>query len=409
MKPIFAPNFNPFIPGNEMVYVINYWDHDLLLDTGNYGPFYPKGLSFIPKGTETDEFTTSLYRLQPNSVVEKITKNAYDELIKLKKKQIAQLFIEHSQDTGDPFAPGRQLVFSLPPVGFDNKNGLDLENHIIDQIFGKNNEGPYSIFLPLMIPVVDNAGNIILQDDLYGTYCQFDQNSFHAGCGKCLSYEAQFMSSVGLFTANGGFAANRYTIRFFNHPELAKQKPKIKIRKSVPDCKLCDYYVVYCSSREDNPLMFLTPIDPDKSKINGLVLQQLSYVQEQDLPENAKFFETYEDALTYYIDTIGNSATKWLCIQKNGGGIGNTQPEYGCEEILESCIFAYIDDNETIQVYDTKSECEENCGKKWYCLEYECVRITEDDPSVEGLTGYNTQEECEQNCEIPSSSSSSSL
>jgi hypothetical protein len=393
---VYAPITDPnkLIPGNETVYVTNYWDFDdLNFFTDTYGPFFPKNLTTFPTGKEFFQFP--VIKMIPGSFVGVMTKKEYDELLQFTKQQIAQFFIQRSNFT--PF--GRILVPSIGVIGLEN---LNIDN-VIKSLFG-----PYSIFLPRIVPfrVTDRL------NDLFITYCQFStieglfvsQSSEVVTCDKCLPYEAEFMKS---------FTGLAETIKIFEnlfvHSYITNSFGNIKInnvRSKVPACNLCIYYVVYCGSPYDDIDLFQQkPI----LKTKGLILEKFTVDDENDYEDtpNIKFFRTLKEAKKYFNETLNNTKSKWLCLPKVPGVIGPDR-ELECKEMLEPCAIEYVDGDEDIVLYDSKEECEENCNKKWYCINGKCVKKSVDDPEVAELTPFENEEECNDNCDTDSDSDNDS-
>jgi hypothetical protein len=390
---IHSPTIDPnkLIPGNETVYVTNYWDFDLNFFTNQYGSFFPKNLSTLLTG----KFSSGVPEIKmiPGSFVGIMTKKEYDELLQFTKQQIAQLFIQNSEFT--PF--GRILVPSIGPIIFEN---LNIKN-VIKSLFG-----PYSIFLPKIVSV--RAADRL--NDLFVTYCQFNRTFVLevVACGKCLPYEAKFMSDVDVFFENKTMLdpifVHNYATQYFSNIKLAKSKLSTIVRSKVPDCDICISYVVYCDEPEDNIFS-----EPAILRTKGLVLEKFATYDDYDENNpNIKFFRTLKEAKKYFDETINNTNSKWLCLPKIRAAMG-PDIEYECKELLEPCAIEYRNENEDIVLYDSQEECEENCGKLWYCIDNECVKRFISDPEVNDLTGYDSETECleQSSCKEPSTEATS--
>lgn len=381
---IFAPNFNPLIPGNEQVYVVNFWSYNQDLQSSEYGGFFPQGMVRIIDNQQS-------ILLNPNSVIQKITKNEYDELIVAKRIEIAQIFLEYA--VLDEFT----LWFTLNDVEVNSEN-MSLEKLSKENSPLFRDGSQFNNFLPVAIPVNSN-GRLLQVEDLFGTYCKYNNEGVWIDCDKCLPFEAEYMNTISFYlnTEQGPeLVVNDKYIIFFNHPKIAPPGSKLLTKISAPDCKLCHKYVVYC-----DPLSVIPPSGRFDIPEFGLGVQ-IEQIMENpivysDYPDNAKFFHTKEKAQDYYNSVLAEDP-KWVC-QVPPMSMGEDLSEE-CFAISDMCV-EFLSETNPSKIYNSQQECEENCNKKWYCLEYQCTKVDKNSQLVEGLQGYDTQEECENNCEIP--------
>jgi hypothetical protein len=163
------------------------------------------------------------------------------------------------------------------------------------------------------------------------------------------------------------------------------------------NCK--NKYVAYCDKRA-----FLYEGKSAVLVIKAFVdIKSIEDIEDRD---DVKIFDTLEEANVYKEEIIQRNESKWVCSTVSNDEIPDDEEKYDkCYEIVSYCSGVF--DN----VYDTEEQCEENCNKKWYCVEYECTKVDINSQLVEGLEGlegYDSKDDCEQNCKIPDSSSSSS-
>jgi hypothetical protein len=418
---IFAPN-HKLENFKDDLYVYGFWDYLPANgeNVGGEGAFVPSGMTFINEPMVNNELVG-----MPNSVILRWTKNQYDNYIKnIFYKDFARILWNNAKQSEEPskIIEDKNIYtytfnsMILPPVLTEDydlaENQVEAKNILLDDLSDMISTNNISIPNKILVlsfilqPVFVTAEDVVFNpDNLLLTMCRYlsDNNLFD--CKSALNFEIDYLQFN--IADNNSLTLDNLTskllIKYHQNYRFPGQRGVPK-----PNCKLCSPYIVYCSS-----IFSLAGIDFGSGGIvskyilsyKGLYLAKTVDL-EPPIPEDAKMFRTFEDAQQYYFETLNNTPSKWACIETSISMVSGNVPRE-CHEILESCVFIYEQDEDVI-IYDTQQECEENCNKKWYCLEYQCTKVDKDSQLVEGLEGYDTQAECEENCEIPSSSSSSS-
>jgi len=390
---IFAPNFNPLIPGNEQVYVINFWNYYHNLQTPGYGGFFPQGMARII------DIDNSSIRLNPNSAIQKMTKNEYDELIRDKKIELAQIFLDN--------AILDEFTLTLTLVGVQINGPTTLQQLIKENSPLFQDGSLFNDFLPVAIPVVSDR--VLLEiEDLFGTYCMYNSDGALIECDKCLPHEAKYMKTLDFYISSEEEeeeipVLNMTSVIFFQHPKIVPPGSTLPITTTAPSCELCSSYVVYCDISSILPDLIVASGNPP-TEVYGLKLEE-SGKNFSGYPNNSKFFHTKKEAEDYYNSLIIKDP-KWVCWSFGMGDEQNIPAR--CYPVSDLCLESFAAIIDPPDIYDSEQQCEENCNKLWYCIEYQCVKIDKDDSMVIGEFGYETQEDCELVCETPSASSSSS-
>lgn len=386
----FAPNFQPNPENINDVFVHDFWAY-----SAQYEMFVPAGMNLSP----IPQFNNKIVGF-PNSVIERMSLNEYNTLVDNTATSIANTIWNNKRKSTDPIdevdekeiyaylfldsaiLPDLTRLYDLAESGEPKQQAL---NNILKQL--KKQQLDREDLLPKFTPAIDVNFD---SNNLLHTYCRYEKNTnIFFDCNKCLQFESDFLSIMD-DVGNPGLMGPVNIGPLFINTFARRRLPDRIDRQPMPNCVLCRKYVVYCNSD-----LGFGPA-PFKTLIVEPVMEDLEY------PDHAEFFYTLREAENFRAIKL-LAGSKWICSTDENidpPGIGEFPPQpKKCYEISSHCseYFSEYD----ITIYNSLEECEENCGKKWYCVEYECVQILEGDPSVEGLTGYDTAEECAENCEIP--------
>jgi hypothetical protein len=398
---IFAPIKNITPENITDVFVHDFWSYSEQLKI-----FIPFGMTFEQIPRLNNQFVGF-----PNSEIELMSFMEYKALLKKTKRNLALFVwskINRSEDPIDVINNKNIYIYTDSIDSFENlitgfvvprsltepydlSDGEEKNKHLekILELF----EELYNEYMPRYTPAIDASFD---QDNLFLTCCRFEQESKKLfDCNKLLFFELTFLRE--LYTRLIFPGIDPLNIFAFSRRRVPNTLPKTP----MPDCEKCSGFTVYCNRPWDDIETKIAPIREEK----GLILIP---TPEDDIGYGF-LFKNLKEANQYFDETLNNEQTKYLCLPKVQVAMGPVI-EYECKELLEPCAMEYIDgdEDEDMPLYDSEEECEENCNKKWYCLEYQCTKVDKNSQLVEGLEGYDSEEKCEMYCKIPDSSSSSS-
>jgi len=436
----FYPNLNPG-QINDDVFAYKFWTYlpSDGVNIGENGTFVPSGMVFGP----VPAFNNKIIGF-PNSDIRRMSKKQYELLKKNIMRQIIVTIWDNASKSEQPIGQvGDKNYYRYTfldiviPSAFTEQYDLtaqpgfvaEAKKQLIDDLYDIvnryiNNDNfftnPVLGFFgnPSLVEFASTVAELLPQyvsaievnfdpKNLQKTLCRYYDDLAFFDCNLCLPFEASYLSDPDTYSKYSQINnLKSLIIRQYNNIRLSDQL----IRQLRPNCDLCTKYVVYCTNRpmnlmEDADMVFVIPQAPTPQNTLVIDLFDTENLDEEDYSSSAKFFNSYEDAFEYVESIAQENKTKWVCLPEPGAGMamGTEIVPFSrdCYEVYEICADAFVAEDSSIIKYNTLAECEENCGKKWYCLEYQCTLVDETSQLVEGMQGYDTQEECEQNCVIP--------
>lgn len=216
-------------------------------------------------------------------------------------------------------------------------------------------------------------------DNLLKTYCRHkNSNILNIGgnledvgtffdCGTLLPFEEFYLSAAWLPVGAAG-PLNHVT---FSRQRLIINNKEVHSKEPMPNCNKCLIWVATCF---------------DSCRGDGIIVRRLNDADNLE-DESKRFFRSFEEANAW----VKRQRKTWVCCAtyvSDEPFIDNI--EHKCLEISKFCA-----DAEGFEItYNSEEECEEDCGKKWYCINNECVRRFQDDPEVALKFPYSRKIQC---------------
>jgi hypothetical protein len=268
-----------------------------------------------------------------------MTKREYETLRKNKAIELAQIFINNAVSSPIPGFLGRHILDDRFIYDYSNLTGLKLLETLAKNIYNDNIFivfNPLNAYLPEYLPFLYKKDNLITTlnlEDLLVTVCRgarikilnedISEPIFIHDCVRALPYELDFM----LESQTAKFPNDDPELNLYNYVIRHRTLKNHRKNGFFPSCEKCGIWAVYC--------------------VNGQLTMKINSPENEDEinanEDNAKFFDTDEDALEFY--NTYKDQKKWAC------------SESGCYEVTEYCC-NFITDT----CYDNQPDCEDTCG-----------------------------------------------
>jgi hypothetical protein len=406
---VFAPNFNE--KNVDDVFVYGFWTYN-----NQQRALVPLGMTFENRADLGGEVVGF-----PNPVIERMSKQEYlilklnyefnlvDQVWNNIRKENPVIDPETGKTVWEYYLDLDLVGAILVPSDLTERYDLigdetSLKNitvFIYGLLFGKGGfelaSGPYRLESIPAIEVNFDANNLLK------TYCRyksidilsFGGNEEDVGtffdCGTLLPFEQNFLTPFFLLGQVFPLLLNTFSRKklIINNKEIVKDEP-------LPNCNRCFRWKVFCGDCDSIQVL---------PNFKGLIISPVDEIEQENgnLEDTSiRYFISLEGAQNWVQRTIERLGTKWTCciIPKLDPVSGEFFKDENDNIIMENkCyeISAYCEDSFG-QTYNSKEECEEDCGKEWYCINDVCVRRHPDDPETEGAPRYDTELECIIDC-----------
>lgn len=389
---IFAPTFND--KNFDDIFVYNFYTYNNQLQS-----LVPLGMTFGKLLGETIGYPHPVI-LRMSKAEFKIVKENYelgvaDQLWNNIKKENPII----DEETGKTLWEYSLRIEGFPSIPSDITEAYDLTGEGLDsikdfitgEVFGefRGLEGHFGfgdIGVAYDIETISVISVGFDSDNLLKTYCRYkNSNILKIGgniddvgtffdCGTILPFEEFYLrNDLGVVSP--------LDLTSFSRQRLIINNKEVHSKEPMPNCNKCLIWVATCF---------------DSCREEGIIVRRLR--DSDNLKDESKrFFRSFEEANAW----VKRQRKTWVCCsdytfsdpqdQPPGGGMGGgLEFEHKCLEISKFCADAELFE----RTWNSEEECEEDCGKYWYCINNECVRRFENDPEVRLKFPYARKVQC---------------